>query len=100
MERNRNKNIQNHNKNIHKKYYKKDGVKMDSLHQIVRKYLDENGISVQFFIKYVGCSQPTGSLWLKGQRKLKPEQLEKVHEFLSGKYFKKVEDILHENEKE
>lgn len=73
---------------------------MDSLHQIVRKYLDENGISDQFFIQYVGCSQPTGSLWLKGQRKLKPEQLEKVHEFLSGKHFKKVEDILCENEKE
>lgn len=67
---------------------------MDTLNQIVRKYLDENGISDKFFENYIGCSQPVCSKWLKGKCKLNPEQIRKTHEFLSGKHIKTVEDIL------
>ena len=67
---------------------------MNTLNQIVRKYLDENGISDKFFEEYIGCSQPMCSKWLKGERKLNKEQLKKVHEFLKGKHIKTVEDIL------
>lgn len=67
---------------------------MDTLNQIVRKYLDENGISDKFFENYIGCSQSMCSKWLKGERKLNSEQIRKTHEFLSGKHIKTVEDIL------
>ena len=43
---------------------------MNTLNQIVRKYLDENGISDKFFENYIGCSQSMCSKWLKGERKL------------------------------
>ena len=32
---------------------------MDTLSNVVRKYLNENGISDKFFEKYIGCSQST-----------------------------------------
>ena len=67
---------------------------MDTLNQIVRKYLDENGISDKFFENYIGCSQSMCSKWLKRERKLNSEQIRKTHEFLSGKHIKTVEDIL------
>ena len=35
----------------------KGGEDMNTLNKIVRKYLDENGISDKFFEKYIGCSQ-------------------------------------------
>ena len=42
----------------------KDGENMETLNQIVRRYLDENGISDRFFEKYIGCSQSLCSQWL------------------------------------
>ena len=74
----------------------KGGEVMDTLNKIVRKYLDENGISDKFFEKYIGCPQSVCSKWFKGQRKLNEEQLRKTHEFLSGGHIKKVEDIMKE----
>lgn len=69
---------------------------METLNQVVRKYLDANGISDKFFENYIGCSQSLCSKWLKGERKLNPEQIRKTHEFLQGKHFKTVDDILKE----
>lgn len=74
----------------------KGGEDMNTLNKIVRKYLDENGISDKFFEKYIGCSQSVCSKWFKGERKLNEEQLRKTHEFLSGGHIKKVEDIMKE----
>lgn len=71
---------------------------MESLSQIVRKYLDANGISDKFFQNYIGCSQPLCSLWFKGERRLNPEQIKKTHDFLQGKHIKTIEDILKEGE--
>ena len=48
---------------------------MNTLNQIVRMYLDANGISDKFF-----------------------EQTKRVHEFLAGKHIKTVEDILNVEE--
>lgn len=69
---------------------------MDSLNEVVRKYLDANGISDKFFEKYIGCSQSLCSKWLKGERKLNPEQVKKTHEFLSGKHIKTVDEVIKE----
>ena len=69
---------------------------MDTLNKLVRRYLDENGISDKFFQEYIGCSQPMCSKWFKGERKLNKEQIKKTHEFLSGKHIKSVEDIMKE----
>lgn len=71
---------------------------MDTLSKVVRKYLDENGISDKFFEKYIGCSQSACSKWFSGKRKLKPEQLEKVHEFLEGKHIKTIDEVLKEGD--
>lgn len=67
---------------------------MDTLNGIVRRYLDANGISDKFFEEYIGCSQSLCSKWLKGKRKLNQDQLQKTHEFLSGKHIKTIEDVL------
>ena len=67
---------------------------METLNQIVRRYLDENGISDRFFEKYIGCSQSLCSQWLRGKRKFNSEQIRKTHEFLQGKHIKTVEEIM------
>lgn len=67
---------------------------MDTLSNVVRKYLTENGISDKFFEKYIGCSQSTCSKWFSHKAKLTPEQLEKTHEFLKGKHIKTIEEVL------
>ena len=83
--------------NLHiKNTIMKGGEEMDTLNKIVRKYLDENGISDKFFEKYIGCSQSVCSKWFKGERKLTEEHLQKTHEFLSGKHVKTVADIMKE----
>ena len=70
--------------------------KMETLNMVVRKYLDENGISDKFFEKFIGCPQSTCSKWFKGERKLNPEQIRKTHEFLEGKHIKTIDEILKE----
>lgn len=71
---------------------------MNTLNQIVRTYLDANGISDKFFEQYIGCNQSACSKWLRGMGKLNAEQTKRVHEFLSGKHIKTVEDILNAEE--
>ena len=67
---------------------------MDTLSNIVRKYLTENGISDKFFERYIGCPQSTCSKLFSHKAKLTPEQLEKTHEFLKGKHIKTIEEVL------
>ena len=69
---------------------------MDTLSNIVRKYLTENGISDKFFERYIGCPQSTCSNWFSHKANLTPEQLEKTHEFLKGKHVKTIEEVLEE----
>lgn len=72
----------------------KEGEVMETLNQVVRKYLDVNGISDKFFQNYIGCSQSLCSKWLKGERKLNSEQLRKTHEFLQGNFLKSVDEVI------
>ena len=72
----------------------KEGELMETLNQVVRKYLDVNGISDKFFQNYIGCSQSLCSRWLKGERKLNSEQLRKTHEFLQGNFLKSVDEVI------
>ena len=69
---------------------------MNTLNEIVKKYLDKNGIMIKFFADYIGCELSTCSKWLKGERKLKPEQIKKTHEFLQGTFLKTVDEIMKE----
>ena len=69
---------------------------METLNQLVRLYLDKNGISDKFFQQYIGCSQTTCSKWFQDERKLNAEQLRKTHEFLQGKHFHSIEEIMGE----
>lgn len=68
---------------------------MCNLNQIVNKYLKENGISNKFFSEYIGCEYTKCRHWLSNNsRKLDGEQIKKVHEFLSGKHLKSVDEII------
>lgn len=67
---------------------------MDKLNQIVEVYLRENGIKKEFFAKYIGCDNTKCIRWFKGERRLSVEQIKKVHEFLSGKHIKTVEEVV------
>ena len=69
---------------------------MDTLNKVVEKYLKENGIMIKHFADYINCNLTTCSMWLKGKRKLNPEQIRKTHEFLQGKHIKTVDDIIKE----
>lgn len=69
---------------------------MNTLNNIVERYLEENGIKIKFFADYIGCELTKCCRWLKGDRKLNPEQIRKTHEFLQGKHIKTVEDIMKE----
>lgn len=67
---------------------------MDDLKQVVETYLRENGIKKEFFAKYIGCDSTKCIRWFKGERKFNAEQINKVHEFLSGKHIKTVDEIV------
>lgn len=69
---------------------------MGTLNEIVKKYLKTNGITVNFFANYINCEQSACSRWLSGQKKLKPDQIKKTHDFLQGKFLKPVEEIMKE----
>ena len=67
---------------------------VETLTQVVKKYLDENGIMLKYFADYIGCKPSKCSLWFSGQRKLNPEQIRKTHEFLQGKFLKSVDEVI------
>ena len=67
-----------------------------TLSQVVDEYLTSNVIKKEFFASYIGCGSSKCALWFKGERKLTEEQLQKTHEFLSGKHVKTVADIMKE----
>lgn len=67
---------------------------MDTLREVVRKYLEANGITVKFFADFIGCRSSQCSLWLSGKRRLNSEQIKKVHEFLTGDFLKSVNEIM------
>lgn len=69
---------------------------MDTLNQVVNKYLEENGITIRFFSEYINCEYTKCSKWLKGERNLSPKQKMKVHDFLNGMFLKTVDQILKE----
>lgn len=69
---------------------------MKTLNQIVKRYLDENGIMLKYFADYIGCNQTTCSLWFSGKRKLNSSQIMKTHEFLQGRHIKTVDEIMKE----
>lgn len=69
---------------------------METLNQVVNRYLGENGIMIRFFSEYIGCEYTRCAKWLKGERKLTPKQIEKTHEFLKGSFLKTVDQIMKE----
>lgn len=67
---------------------------MDSLNQVVDLYLQKNGINTRCFAEYIGCEYTKCTRWLRGERKLNSDQIEKTHEFLRGKFLKTVDEII------
>ena len=67
---------------------------MNTLSEVVKKYLDVNGITVTRFADYIGCEFTKCSRWFKGERKLNSEQIRKIHEFLQGNFLKSVDEIM------
>ncbi len=67
---------------------------MDTLSDIVKKYLKANGIMERYFANYIGCEKTKCNRWFKGERKLTSSQIKKTHEFLQGKFLKSVDEIL------
>lgn len=67
---------------------------MDTLNEVVKRYLDKNGIMFKYFADYIGCENTKCSRWLKGESKLNSEQIRKTHEFLQGKFLKSVDEII------
>ena len=61
-----------------------------------RRVFEFYGIKKEYFASYIGCGLSKCTMWFKGERKLNTEQLQKTHEFLSGKHIKTVEDIMKE----
>ena len=52
---------------------------MEKLNQIVKLYLKENGIKMNFFASYIGCDYDTCVKWIRGaQRKLSREQIHNI----------------------
>lgn len=71
---------------------------MEKLNQIVKLYLKENGIKMNFFASYIGCEYGTCVKWLRGtQRRLSKEQIHKVHSFLNGDHIKTMDQIVKES---
>lgn len=69
-------------------------IKVRTLNEIAEKYLQKNGITIKFFADYIGCEFTKCSRWLKGERKLNPQQIRKTHEFLQGNFLKSVDEII------
>lgn len=69
---------------------------MDTLNEVVAKYIKLNGIKIGHFADYIGCEITKCSRWLRGECKLNSEQIRKTHEFLQGKFLKTVEEITKE----
>lgn len=70
------------------------GLLVNTLSEVVKKYLDGNGIMVKHFADYIGCELTKCSKWFKGERKLNSEQIRKTHEFLQGNFLKSVDEIM------
>ncbi len=67
---------------------------METLNDVVGKYLESNGITTKFFADYIGCENSKCCRWLKGERKLNSEQIKKTHEFLKGSFLKSVDELM------
>ena len=73
-------------------------MKLEKLNQIVKLYLKENGIKMNFFASYIGCDYDTCVKWIRGaKRKLSREQIHKVHSFLNGDHIKTMAQIVKES---
>ena len=54
------------------------------LFEIVKKYLETNGISIRYFSDCIGVSPNVGGKWLRGDiKKLPAEKMEKIYAFLN-----------------
>lgn len=67
------------------------------LNEIVKKYLEANGISKKYFSECIGCDTAVTYKWLNGEIKTLPgEKLRKIHSFLNGECYKSIEKVLEE----
>lgn len=72
---------------------------MYALNELVKKYLDTNGISQKFFADYVGMDTSNCNNWLKGKKPFPQYKVDKIHEFLTGSFIKTAEEIIAEEQR-
>ena len=64
------------------------------LFEIVKKYLETNGISILYFSDCIGVSPNVGGKWLRGDiKKLPAEKMEKIYAFLNEEYHTTVDEM-------
>lgn len=64
------------------------------LFEIVKKYLETNGISIRYFSDCIGVSPNVGGKWLRGDiKKLPAEKMEKIYAFLNEEYHTTVDEM-------
>ena len=71
---------------------------MKKLNEIVKVYLERNGIKQKFFSNYIGVDRALCTRWLNGERQLQPEAMKKVHDFLGNSYCG-IREIMKEEER-
>ena len=65
---------------------------------LVRRYLDENDISIKKISRHVQCNPETIRKWLKGEKGLCDRLMVKCKEFMDGGWVVTPQEILEKEE--
>lgn len=71
---------------------------MKRLYEIADRYLKANGIKTNYFAECIGRNASIAARWLKGEASLQPRDIERVHRFLNGEYYHKVDELMKEGD--
>ncbi len=67
---------------------------MNNLNLIVEKYLHANGVSIKFFAQWIGVDRSTAQKWIKGERSMPKDKIERVWKFLNGEFLTTFDQIV------
>lgn len=63
---------------------------MENLNKFTKKYLEENGIKINYFAQWIGCDRTQVGRWLSGKRPLPHKYLRSVLDFLASEHVKEA----------
>ena len=67
----------------------------ETLNELVKMYLEKNGMRVRFFAEYIDEEYTATQKWLKGQYNFRPDVIKRIHRFLTESH-KSIENIYTE----